>query len=911
MRIIDKETFRACFPVLRNSAKVLLISFAVASLALAQSSPNLQPGQIPTAAQWNSYFAAKTDYVPGGLPVARGGTGATDAATARLNLGISSPADLATALPSGSTSTLYGGTGGAGTARVITLGTGLSMAGSTLNSTASGTGTVTNVSGVNANGFTVSVANGTTTPAITVATSATGVLKGTAGVVATATNADLPAMSSTVGGAVPTPPNNTTQYLRADGTWNTPAGTGSGTVTSFAFSNNNGFLGIVSNPTTTPSLTISTGLSGVLVGTGSGMRAGINSDLPAMTATVGGAVPIPPNNVIKFLRGDGTWANALTSTSVVTANGFAGSVANSTTAPAITLTTTISGVVKGSASALAAAVSGTDFAPGTSGLATGIVKSTTTTGTLSIATGADLPAMSSTVGGAVPTPPNDVTKFLAGNGTWQTGSGGSGISGLTASGQALSYAKAVSGNAAVFTGTLAGTLLTVTSFSGSRPLIVGDVVVGSGVNNGSQIIAIVTGSGGNGTYTMSQSQSVGPEAMSVPNYDQVALIVQNDNPGMFSSVNSTYGSTGSPLNFSQININGSYVYPAAAMNNGFGGFLNFITRNLAGTSVQGAFVNGGLIGTTAGAELGDLDLGIYGAAHPGCNGSGINVPRVIGLRTDAGRLHLAVDCDGDWDIADNTNRFGSGYFRGFLTSAGSQTEVVYPAGFSASAARFSRTSPSGGSGTVRAASFVGSTTDAGSASFEWNQLAYLNNFAAAGENVAFYGQAYKRSTGATWAGVFDAQDSSCPSPCTGDPVNALYGLEVDVTANGTDSGARRFGIQVVGYRGAGGAAAQIANGIWVGPAGSPGDVTFVSGINVATSGYLGLNLSGAYTGAAISVNNPAGTPTIIDASAAGNIGALLNVGSSNSIWSGSSLGSYAGKIAVKVDGATKWVAVYN
>ena len=36
----------------------------VATAALAQSSPGLYQGFIPTAAQWNSYFAAKQDYVP-------------------------------------------------------------------------------------------------------------------------------------------------------------------------------------------------------------------------------------------------------------------------------------------------------------------------------------------------------------------------------------------------------------------------------------------------------------------------------------------------------------------------------------------------------------------------------------------------------------------------------------------------------------------------------------------------------------------------------------------------------------------------------------------------------------------------------------------------------------------------------
>jgi len=47
--------------------------------------------------------------------------------------------------------------------------------------------------------------------------------------------------------------------------------------------------------------------------------------------------------------------------------------------------TGISGVLKGSSGIVSAATSGTDYAPGTSALATGIVKSTTTTGALTIA----------------------------------------------------------------------------------------------------------------------------------------------------------------------------------------------------------------------------------------------------------------------------------------------------------------------------------------------------------------------------------------------------------------------------------------------------------------------------------------------------------------------------------------------
>ena len=73
-----------------------------------------------------------------------------------------------------------------------------------------------------------------------------------------------------------------------------------------------------------------------------------------LTATTGGAP---------------TWAapatsGTVTSVSVVSANGFAGTVATATTTPAITLTTSITGVLKGNGTAISAAVVNTDyFAP--------------------------------------------------------------------------------------------------------------------------------------------------------------------------------------------------------------------------------------------------------------------------------------------------------------------------------------------------------------------------------------------------------------------------------------------------------------------------------------------------------------------------------------------------------------------
>jgi len=54
-------------------------------------------------------------------------------------------------------------------------------------------------------------------------------------------------------------------------------------------------------------------------------------------------------------------SGTVTTVSVASANGFAGTVANATTTPAITLTTTITGLLKGNGTAISAAAAGTDY----------------------------------------------------------------------------------------------------------------------------------------------------------------------------------------------------------------------------------------------------------------------------------------------------------------------------------------------------------------------------------------------------------------------------------------------------------------------------------------------------------------------------------------------------------------------
>ncbi len=66
--------------------------------------------------------------------------------------------------------------------------------------------------------------------------------------------------------------------------------------------------------------------------------------------------------------GGGGGTGTVTSVSVATANGFAGTVATATTTPAITISTSVTGLLKGDGTAVSAAVAGTDYlAPSGSG----------------------------------------------------------------------------------------------------------------------------------------------------------------------------------------------------------------------------------------------------------------------------------------------------------------------------------------------------------------------------------------------------------------------------------------------------------------------------------------------------------------------------------------------------------------
>ncbi len=87
---------------------------------------------------------------------------------------------------------------------------------------------------------------------------------------------------------------------------------------------------------------------------------GYNGSGAAADVTIGSGLTLSGGS----LSGTG---GTVTTASVASANGFSGTVANPTTTPALTLSTTASGILKGSAGSLVAATSGTDYAPATTG----------------------------------------------------------------------------------------------------------------------------------------------------------------------------------------------------------------------------------------------------------------------------------------------------------------------------------------------------------------------------------------------------------------------------------------------------------------------------------------------------------------------------------------------------------------
>jgi hypothetical protein len=151
-------------------------------------------------------------------------------------------------------------------------------------------------------------------------------------------------------------------------TWVSQAGSGGGgTVTSVNATTAISGLSFSGGPVTTSGTLTLSGTLGV-AGGGTG-AATLTSGAVLIGAGTSSVLSVSPGTLNNVLTSNGTtWVSqagsgsgTVTSVSVVSTNGFAGTVATATTTPAITITTTITGIMKGNGTSVSSATPGTDY----------------------------------------------------------------------------------------------------------------------------------------------------------------------------------------------------------------------------------------------------------------------------------------------------------------------------------------------------------------------------------------------------------------------------------------------------------------------------------------------------------------------------------------------------------------------
>ena len=237
-----------------------------------------------------------------------------------------------------------------------------------------------------------------------------------------------------------------------------------------------------------------------------------------------GASPIVVTGTVVGCPTCGTSAANVQSVGVASANGLSGTVANPTTTPVITLSTSITGLLKGNGTAVSAATAGTDYlAPAGSGAA--------------------LTGITWTQIGSTPT-------TLAGYGITSplpSAQGGTGVNnGSNTITTSLNFAITGSGAQTFFFGntgvpwTYNFPQATATLAYQVGSLVSGHCLEASGTTGGVADAGAVCGSGGSGITTLTGDVAAGPGSGS----QAATLATVNSNVGSFTSANITVNAKG-------------------------------------------------------------------------------------------------------------------------------------------------------------------------------------------------------------------------------------------------------------------------------------------------------------------------------------------------------------------------------
>lgn len=387
---------------------------------------------------------------------------------------------------------------------------------------------------------------------------------------------------------------------------------------------------------------------------------------------------------IKFQQGDTTFMRSagdlknwlglsgggtVSSVSVVSANGFAGTVANATTTPAITLTTSITGMLKGNGTAISAGTAGTDYSAGTSALSTGILKSTTTTGTLSIAVAGDFPTLNQNTTGSAATLTTsrsihggtfngsaDVTNIIASN-FGGTGNGFTKFSGPTTSEKTFTLPDAsatiLTSNAAV-TAAQGGT--------GQTTYTIGDILQASASTTLSKLAAVATGNVliSGGVATVSSWGKVGLTT-------HVSGILPGANGGTNNGFMDFTGPATTLKTFTLPNSSATILTSAAAVTVAQGG--------TGATTLSGVLFGNGTSAVTATALGGDNTLYGSNGTTPIFYTLGITTnSAAIGFARSSGVMNLNLpDADASFrgTVSTGTQTFaGAKTFNALITGSG-------------------------------------------------------------------------------------------------------------------------------------------------------------------------------------------------------------------------------------------------